>query len=233
MTDRDDTRLLDLADGPATRTRFGGLGAIGVALLVAAVLALIGLGFVVSSLIPTGTSVDGTTPLGQGSVPTGISPPASPVPSSAAPSPSATTSAASTSPSTAATTAFRPTPLEDEAVRLTNAARKAAGCPAVRLDAHLRTAAREHSTDMAQKRYFSHTGSDGTSFDQRVTAAGYRNPLSENIAEGYPTAAAVLQAWLNSPPHKANIVDCSAKAVGVGVARASNGAVLWTEDFGG
>jgi len=229
VSDRHHTVLVDLDDPePPRRGRFGGIGPIGVALLVASLLALIGLGFVVSSLIPTGTD-RGTVPLGLGGPPPVPAPTGDPSPTG---NPSPTGTLASVPATAPASAGYRPTALEDEAVRLTNAARKQAGCPPVKMDGHLRTAAREHSADMVQKKYFSHTGSDGRGFQQRITDAGYKDPRSENIATGFPTAAAVMQAWLNSAGHKANIVDCDATSVGVGVARAANGTVLWTADFG-
>jgi len=70
---------------------------------------------------------------------------------------------------------------------------------------------------------------------QRLDACGYPADTSgwgENIAYGYQTAQDVMNAWLNSPGHKANIENASYRAIGVGAATASNGAVYWTQDFG-
>ncbi|MCW6005217.1 CAP domain-containing protein [Micromonospora sp. CPCC 205371] len=121
---------------------------------------------------------------------------------------------------------------ESEVVRLTNDARARHGCPAVRQENRLATAARRHSADMARNNFFSHTGSDGSDFSTRAKRAGYHHAMSENIAKGHPSAAAVVKGWLGSAPHRRAILDCAAKAVGVGVARAGDGALLWTQDFG-
>lgn len=121
---------------------------------------------------------------------------------------------------------------ESEVIRLTNQERARHGCRAVRHEPKLSTAARWHSQDMARKNFFSHTGSDGSSFAVRAKRAGYNHAMSENIAKGHRTAAEVMRGWMGSTPHRKAIVDCAAKAVGVGVARAKDGALLWTQDFG-
>ncbi|GAA4621374.1 hypothetical protein GCM10023196_009290 [Actinoallomurus vinaceus] len=120
---------------------------------------------------------------------------------------------------------------ESEAVRLTNVQRAQHGCTALRVDTRLRTAARLHSADMRDRNYFDHNSLDGRSPWDRIKAAGYTVPGAENIAKGYPTAAAVLQGWMNSPGHRANILNCKLKAVGIGVAYGSGGP-WWTQDFG-
>jgi uncharacterized protein YkwD len=124
---------------------------------------------------------------------------------------------------------------ENEVLRLTNAARAAEeDCPALRMDSKLRTAARRHSTDMARFGYMSHTGRDGSDPGKRIRDAGYRitGTWAENIARGYPSPAAVMDGWLNSPGHRANILNCSLRAIGVGVVRSAGGRLYWTQDFG-
>jgi uncharacterized protein YkwD len=120
---------------------------------------------------------------------------------------------------------------EDVVIRLTNQERAKAGCPALRMDSRLRTAARLHSKDMATQNYFSHTSLDGDSFVDRIKQAGYPNPGAENIALGYQTAAAVMQGWMNSDGHRANILNCGLRAIGVGVFFGPKGPA-WTQDFG-
>jgi uncharacterized protein YkwD len=124
--------------------------------------------------------------------------------------------------------------LETQVLDLTNAERAKAGCDALRLDVHLRTAARGHSTDMAVHNYFSHTGRDGSDPGERMADAGFniRRGWAENIAAGYPTAKAVMTGWMNSSGHRANILNCRLQALGVGVARSSGGRLYWTQDFG-
>lgn len=126
------------------------------------------------------------------------------------------------------------TSFENEVVRLTNVQRTAHGCPALHTDERLRTAARGHSSDMVARRYFSHTGSNGSDFVARETAAGYprRSASAENIAWGFRTPNDVVSAWMHSPGHRANILNCGSRAVGVGVAYTGGGAAYWTQDFG-
>jgi uncharacterized protein YkwD len=123
---------------------------------------------------------------------------------------------------------------ETQVVNLTNAQRKAHGCRALRIDNRLITSARAHSTDMVKHRYFDHGGSDGSTFVTRELRAGYPKygPSAENIAWGYRTPQDVVTAWMHSPGHRANILDCGSVAVGVGVAYTAGGSAYWTQDFG-
>jgi uncharacterized protein YkwD len=114
----------------------------------------------------------------------------------------------------------------------TNAVRKSAGCAPVRHDARLANAATGHSKWMAAYRRFSHTGSGGSTFVVRVKRAGYSAPLSENIAWGYRSGKDLVTAWMRSPGHRANLLNCRAKAVGIGAAYASNGTTYFTQEFG-
>jgi uncharacterized protein YkwD len=123
---------------------------------------------------------------------------------------------------------------EDLAVQLTNQQRAQHGCSALRLDTHLRAAARAHSQDMHARGYFDHNSPDGKTPWDRIKASGYVGAgrgFAENIAMGYATAQAVVNGWMNSPGHRANILNCSLKAVGIGVAYGSGGP-WWTQDFG-
>jgi uncharacterized protein YkwD len=135
---------------------------------------------------------------------------------------------------TAAPSAEAMTGYENEVVRLTNVQRTSHGCPALHIDERLRTAARGHSSDMVNERYFSHTGSNGSNFVARETAAGYpsRSASAENIAWGFRTPDDVVSAWMHSPGHRANILNCGSRAVGVGLAYNRGGAAYWTQDFG-
>jgi uncharacterized protein YkwD len=121
---------------------------------------------------------------------------------------------------------------ERDLVSLVNNARRNNGCKALRVDSRLSKAARAYSKDIATYGYFSHTGRDGSSFATRVKRAGYRKPGGENIAYGYSTPPAVITAWLNSPGHRANILKCKYKAIGVGLAYSANGTPYWTQEFG-
>ncbi|GAA0921680.1 CAP domain-containing protein [Nonomuraea longicatena] len=134
------------------------------------------------------------------------------------PTPAPTSTATPTPTSSATPTAGPGSDIEDEVVRLTNAARASGGCKPLVHDAKLHKAAEGHSADMAAKGYFDHTGRDGRSPADRIRAAGF-SPVSawgENIAMGQRTAAAVVDGWMNSPGHKANIMNCGFTHIGVG-----------------
>ncbi|MGL4743328.1 MAG: CAP domain-containing protein [Dermatophilaceae bacterium] len=123
-------------------------------------------------------------------------------------------------------------PLVAEAIRLTNVERARAGCGPVRMEDRLNTAARLHSEDMARLSYFSHTSRDGRSPWDRIGAQGYTAGSGENIAAGYWTAAGVLKGWMDSPGHKTNMLNCSHKAVGIGIGRGGYYGIYWTQNFG-
>ncbi|AGZ39792.1 CAP domain-containing protein [Actinoplanes friuliensis] len=122
--------------------------------------------------------------------------------------------------------------LEAEVVRIVNVERAKANCPALTADDKLTTAARGHSADMAARNYFSHTTPEGVEFATRITNAGYRwSGAGENIAKGQRTPADVMTSWMNSAGHKANILNCGFKNIGVGVAADAQGSLVWTQDF--
>ncbi|MFI5491043.1 CAP domain-containing protein [Actinoplanes sp. NPDC051859] len=134
------------------------------------------------------------------------------------------------SPAQAATVS--PTTLQTQVVTLSNQARVKAGCKALKVNAALLWAARGHSKYMATTGRFSHTGARNSTFTARARAAGYTAARSENIAWGYRTAREVVNAWLKSPGHRANLLDCGAKTMAVGVVYAANGAPYYTQEFG-
>ena len=124
--------------------------------------------------------------------------------------------------------------VQNQVIQLVNVQRTKAGCRALALDARLSRAAQAHSIDMAKRRYFSHTSLDGRTFAQRIRAKGYNGSIiGENIAAGYPTPKAVMDAWMKSPGHKANILNCRYTAIGVGSAVGGPYRYYWTQDFGG
>jgi uncharacterized protein YkwD len=83
---------------------------------------------------------------------------------------------------------------------------------------------------MRDRNFFSHTNPDGLDPFARAARAGL-TARAENIAYGQPDAAAVMDAWMNSPGHRANILDCSLTRLGVGVAEGAGGP-WWTQLFG-
>ncbi|MFJ3639940.1 sigma-70 family RNA polymerase sigma factor [Streptomyces sp. NPDC090108] len=119
-----------------------------------------------------------------------------------------------------------------QVVALVNKERATAGCGALTEDPDLEKAAQGQSDDMAARDFFDHTNPDGADPGERITAAGYRwSTYGENIAKGQATPAAVMDAWMKSPGHRANILNCAFKDIGVGVHKGTGGP-WWTQDFG-
>jgi uncharacterized protein YkwD len=124
--------------------------------------------------------------------------------------------------------------IRDQVIQLTNNRRREARCNPVRKNAALSRAAQKHSRKMAAAERLDHQLPGEPSLGTRVTRAGYRGwtLLGENIAWNVPTAAAVVRAWMNSPSHRRNILDCRFKHIGVGYVLDDDGQPYWTQDFG-
>ncbi|MFI2202616.1 CAP domain-containing protein [Streptomyces sp. NPDC020192] len=123
------------------------------------------------------------------------------------------------------------TAAEAEVLKLVNQERSKVGCSPLSANSSLTRLAESFSDDMAARGFFDHTDPDGKSPWDRAAAAGISNLGGENIARGQADAAAVMQAWMNSPGHKANILNCDFKTLGVGV-HLGPGGPWWTQDFG-
>ena len=81
----------------------------------------------------------------------------------------------------------------------------------------LNAAASAHATDMVANDYLAHTNLDGMTPGDRATAAGYDwDFMAENIAQGYLTESSVVQAWMESPAHRDNMVDPRPEEFGLG-----------------
>lgn len=103
-------------------------------------------------------------------------------------------------------------------VDLMNDHRELVGCPRLTWNDEVASVAQLHSADMAERDFFDHTNPDGESpFDRLQNAGIDYSGAAENIAWGYNTAEAVLDGWLNSPGHKANIERCTMTEHGVGL----------------
>ncbi len=162
--------------------------------------------------------------------PGGVATAASPAPGSPPPSPGATDTGCGFA------------SFQAEMLRLVNAQRAAgATCgtrgsfppvPALAWESRLSQAAYDHSLDMATANYFSHTGRDGRSPFQRVAATGYTaQAVGENIAAGYGSMAAVVDGWMGSEGHCANLMSASYSQMGLACARgsASQYGIYWTQ----
>eukprot|EP00775_Hariotina_reticulata_P007851 gene7851-8048_t len=120
-----------------------------------------------------------------------------------------------------------------ELLNLVNAARQSNGRAPLSLNTQLNNAAMAHSIDQAGRNTMTHTGSDGSDLGTRVTRAGYRwSTVGENVAVGQTSPSSVFQAWMNSPGHRANILNGNFADMGVAVATGRDGRPYWTQVFG-
>lgn len=153
---------------------------------------------------------------------------AAPVPTETSAAPPPTTSEAAPPPSTKPAARVASS-VAEQVLSLVNAERAGAGCKPLAEESHLTKAAQDYSDDMSARNFFAHTNPEGVTFDQRIKNAGYSKPGAENIAKGQTSAAQVMDAWMNSEGHRANILNCSLTKLGVGFTKAGN---YWTQDFG-
>lgn len=122
---------------------------------------------------------------------------------------------------------------ESRVLALTNRKRADHHCPALRSDAALRDAARRHSVAMGLAGETSHQLPGEARFSKRITDAGYDDwrLVGENVASGFGSPQAVVRAWMRSPSHRANVLNCELRDLGVGVVL-QDGRLWWTQDFG-
>jgi uncharacterized protein YkwD len=121
-------------------------------------------------------------------------------------------------------------------VNLVNKYRAGLGLGPLKVSPTLTSAALWKARHMAKYNYFGHDDPAPpvarTPF-QRMQACGY--PVTaegENIAYGYPTPDRVMEGWINSPGHRANLQAKQWAAIGVGAAQNSRGLIFWVQDFG-
>jgi Ca2+-binding RTX toxin-like protein len=127
----------------------------------------------------------------------------------------------------------------NEVLRLTNEFRAQNGLAPLTANLELNAAAQGHSEDMANQDYFSHTGSDGSSVQERAQRVGYEAGLIlDNIAVGNGTPKGTVDQWIDSPGHLAQLVNPNFTELGVGYAYLendtgnSNWGHYWTQVFG-
>ncbi len=127
----------------------------------------------------------------------------------------------------------------EQVIALVNQQRALVGCAPLTADPRIGAAAQSFAEEMALGDFFSHTGQDGSQAWDRLTSAGYQwTGVAENIAAGQPTPADVVAAWMTSPGHRDNILNCALHDTGVGyyLLVPDTGAVnyrhYWVQDFG-
>jgi uncharacterized protein YkwD len=116
-----------------------------------------------------------------------------------------------------------------DVVASVNAIRAQHGCRNLKPVRSLTNAAQGHANDMALTAVFSHTSADGRSWISRIRTAGWKRPGGENIAKGFDSVPDVMTAWMNSPDHRRNILNCNFRHIGVGYTPAGD---YWVQDFG-
>lgn len=117
-----------------------------------------------------------------------------------------------------------------------NAERKKAGLPALKLNKDLCLAACYRSIEQADRQEMSHTRPDGNSLIWLTSKVYHiKNPfgVGENLAKGYTTPASVMNGWMNSKPHRENILRTGITDIGIGVTTAEKGLAFryWTQIF--
>jgi len=121
---------------------------------------------------------------------------------------------------------------------LVNAERLDVGLSSLTINTALTSAAQGHADWMAENKTVSHIGAGGLNYSTRIWVAKYPTgsssySLGENVAGGYPTAAAVMEVWMASTEgHKENILSAVFVDIGLGVAYDDEGAAYWVQDFG-
>lgn len=121
---------------------------------------------------------------------------------------------------------------ENEVVRLVNVQRANRGLRALVQNWQLSNLARTKSQDMINSKYFSHISPTyGSPFNMMENVGINFSAAGENIAMGQSTPAQVMNAWMNSAGHRANILSGSYTQIGVGLAKNKNGICYWTQEF--
>ncbi len=122
--------------------------------------------------------------------------------------------------------------LRDQIVEAHNEIRIAAKLNSLSFSKKLNAAAQAHALDMAEQHKMSHRGSKGSTLTDRVKAQGYRfRRAGENVATGRYSVERLMKGWMDSPPHKRNILGGFSQ-IGVGCAIDENGKRYWCVNFG-
>jgi uncharacterized protein YkwD len=106
-------------------------------------------------------------------------------------------------------------PIEQSILQFTNVERARYGLPALELDKDLLKSARQHAVWMTTYQRMVHTS----------------QPVAENIAMGQPDSQAVLRSWMNSPGHRANILNAGHRKIGVAAYQTAGGVIYWCQQF--
>ncbi|MFF8964716.1 CAP domain-containing protein [Streptomyces globisporus] len=180
------------------------------------------------SAAPSTSKKPAATPSKKSKAPT-TAPEKSSAPASKVPAPPKTSAAPppSKKPSPSPTDASA----RSEVLALVNQERAKVGCSPLSTSAPLTSLAQNFSEDMAARGFFDHTDPDGDTPWDRAAQAGVQGLAAENIARGQADAQAVMEGWMNSEGHRANILNCDYKTIGIGIHEGSGGP-WWVQNFG-
>ncbi len=121
---------------------------------------------------------------------------------------------------------------EAQVADLVNRERAEYGLPALKYNSSLSKVAEAKAADMRDKGYFSHTSPTyGSPFDMMKSFGISYRAAGENIAKGYKTPSAVMNGWMGSEGHKANILNSSFTEIGIGYVTDNNGTAYWVQMF--
>ena len=121
-----------------------------------------------------------------------------------------------------------------EVVRLVNGIRRQEGLTELTMDSLLSQIAWEKCRDMASHGYFGHQSPTyGSPFEMLDRYGVKYSAAGENLAKGQKTASAVVEAWMKSESHRANLLNRAYTRIGVGLVRDSRGILLWAQLFTG
>lgn len=121
---------------------------------------------------------------------------------------------------------------EQRVVDLVNAERAAYGLSPLRYNAQLDAAAEAHNSVQVQTRTMAHINIGDGDPGARIRATGFMGAWGENVAVGQNSPDQVVREWMNSPTHRANILNPDFHQIGVSFAQTSDGYSFWTQSFG-
>ena len=122
--------------------------------------------------------------------------------------------------------------IETEVLNIINQRRAENGAGPLELDESLTQVAYAHSLDMVERNFFNHSNPDGLSpFDRMKNYGIEYSSAAENIAAGQQTPEDVMEAWMNSPGHRKNILNPAYNKIGIGVAKGGFYGIYWTTCF--
>lgn len=115
-----------------------------------------------------------------------------------------------------------------------NAERRAKGLSMLKVDGRLAQAAQSHACDNAAQQAYSHYGSDGSDLKKRLMRVNFRPRIAvENTGLGFNgDSDRMMSFWMNSPKHRANILNPKVKRFGLGVAQTPDGRTTWVLNLG-